>query len=139
MQAAPATVNAGVPPDPDPARWGDYGQPGSVPVALPPVEYSLVGPPRGWIQPTAPPEYRAVVSDPDSVPDNDITLTQVIDLNRADGLAPSGVFGAVTLPTGRFMASYGYLQNSYDHNFVGTHEVSNASVLAKYPLRPCAG
>jgi hypothetical protein len=139
VEPAPATVKDGLPADPDPARWGNYGQPARVPVALPAVEYSLVGPPRGWIQPNVPPEYRAVVADPATVPDNDIMLTQAIDLNRADGLAPSGVFGAVTLPTGRFMASYGYLQNSFDHLLVGTHQVSSAGVLAKYAFAPTRG
>ncbi len=139
IEPAPQAVNERLPADPDPARWGNYARPDSVPVALPPVEYSLVGPPRGFIQPNVPPEYRAVVVDPSAVPDNDLALTQAIDLNRADGLVPSGVFGAVTLPTGRFMASYGYLQNSFDHNFVGTREVSNASVLAKFPFAPTRG
>ncbi len=139
VQAAPEAASSTVPPDPDPAHWGNYGQPGPVPVALPAVEYSLVGPPRGIVQPTAPPEYRAVVANPEAVPDNDIWLTQAIDLNRADGLAPSGVFGAVTLPTGHFIASYGYLQNTFDHAFVGNQQVSNASVLARYPFAPTRG
>ncbi len=139
VEAAPLPNIPGVPADPDPAHWGNYGQPAPAPVALPAVEYSLVGPPRGIIQPTAPNEYRAVVANPEAVPDNDSWLTQAIDLNRADGLAPSGVFGAVTLPTGHFIASYSYLQNTFDHTLVGSQQVSTASVLANYPYAPTRG
>ena len=77
-----------------------------------------------------------MVTAPQSVPDNDLQLDQVIDLNRPDGMAPSGVFGAVTLPAGRILMSYTYLQNSFDNNFVGTHQVSTASVLAQFRYAP---
>ena len=128
----PAPLTAAPPADPDLPIWGQYLTPMTSP-ALPPVEYSLIGPPQGVIQHSDSQEYRAVVSDPNTVLNYDASFGQTVDIFRPDGMAPIGMFGDHTLPAGTAFISYRYLQNSFDQNYVGSHRTGPA---AGYPFSP---
>ena len=117
-------------------RWGDYLQPQSVPVALPALQYQVVGPPRGIVQQSADQDQTRVIGDPSPLLYQDSQMLQAIDLYRADGLAPVGVFNDHTLTSGRAMVSYRYLQTSFDDLYVNSHHVSFASVQANYRFTP---
>ncbi len=132
----PPTGNAAPPPDPPLPEWGNYSQPEPVPVRLPPLSYELVGPPRGIVQPDTGQFYGQVLGDPIGLPETDTSLSQAIDLARPDGLAPVGVHGDHTLKAGRVLLSARYDQQTFDGNFVGSHPVSNASVLSQFPFAP---
>ncbi|MEI8020818.1 MAG: hypothetical protein WCH39_21620, partial [Schlesneria sp.] len=131
-QAIPTPLTAAPPPDPELPTWGRYLTPGTSPV-LSPVEYSLVGPPTGVIQHAEDQDYRAVVSDPNSLLNYDAQFGQNVDIFRPDGMAPIGMFGDHTLPAGTAFLSYRYLQNSFDQNYVGSHPTG---VPTAYPYAP---
>ena len=131
-QAIPTPLTAAPPPDPELPTWGRYLTPSTSPV-LSPVEYSLVGPPTGVIQHAEDQDYRAVVSDPNTLLNYDAQFGQNVDIFRPDGMAPIGMFGDHTLPAGTAFISYRYLQNSFDQNYVGSHRTG---VPTAYPYAP---
>ncbi len=129
-------ASATPPPDPQMPSWGNYLEPLPVPVELPAGEYDLVSPPRGIIQRSQRQNYRRVLGDPSRLVYDDAQMLQTIDLYRPDGLAPAGMFNDHTLPTGRVLVSYRYLQQSFDDLYVNQHQVSAASVQANYTYVP---
>ncbi|WP_010585079.1 hypothetical protein [Schlesneria paludicola] len=129
----PQPLNAAPPPDPETPAWGRFDEPLPSAAPLPAIEYSLIGPPTGIIQHSDEQEYRAVVSDPNTVFDYDSRIGQSIDLQRPDGIAPIGVFGDHTLPAGKAFISYRYLQNTFEQNYVGSHR---SGVPTGYPFSP---
>ncbi len=131
-QALPTPLTAAPPPDPELPTWGRYLTPSTSPV-LSPVEYSLIGPPTGVVQHAEDQDYRAVVSDPNTLLNYDAQFGQNVDIFRPDGIAPIGMFGDHTLPAGTAFLSYRYLQNSFDQNYVGSH---HTGVPTAYPYAP---
>ena len=131
-ESVPTPLSAAPPADPEPPVWGRYLTPSTSPI-LSPIEYGLVGPPRGVIQNIVGQDYRAIVSDPNTVLNYDSQFGQNVDLFRPDGMAPIGVFGDHTLPAGKAFISYRYLQNSFDQNFVGSHRTGPPT---SYPYAP---
>lgn len=134
--ALPRPLTAAPPPEPETPAWGQFLTPSVPPTPLPAREYNLVGPPRGIIQHSEGQDYQAIVADPNSVLDCDARIGQNVNIFRPDGIAPIGVFGDHTLPTGMALISYRYLQNSYDQNYMGSHR---APVPAAYPFAPTRG
>ncbi len=123
---------AAPPPDPPAPQWGDYSKPFQPPFTPPTMQYTLAAPPRGIVQPSSGLDYPAIVTDPDSVLPMDIARTQGINLFRPDGIAPAGVIGDHTLQAGQVLVSYRYQGSFFDHNYVGSHQVSDASVQTAY-------
>jgi hypothetical protein len=103
---------------------------------FPPLLYDLAGPPRGFVQLNFGQDYQRVIGDPNNLPAIDASVTQGIDLARPDGIAPIGVRGDHTLHAGQMLFSVRYDQESFDANFVSSHRVSTASVLADFPFAP---
>ena len=138
ISTPPADSSASARPPAEPAlpQWGDYSQPQAVPIVLPSVAYDLAGPPRGFLQSNFGNFYRQIIGDPNSLPAIDASLTRGIDLARPDGLAPVGVHGDHTLRAGQVLFSVRYDQQSFDDNFVSSHRVGTASVLADFPFAP---
>ncbi len=132
-ESLPTPVSAAPPPAPDSPHWGQFLTPSIPPMVKPPIQYNLIGPPRGVVQQSDRQEYQSVLSDPDSLLAGDTHIGQSIDLFRPDGMAPIGVFGDHTLPAGSTFLSYRYLQNSFDQNYAGSHRIG---VPASYPSAP---
>lgn len=133
---APGPLAAAPAPEPPLPAWGNYLAPSEVPTALPPVDYQLVGPPRGILQHAEKQDYNRTVGDPSGLVFQDSQMLQNIDLYRPDGLAPIGVFNDHTLVSGRVMVSYRYLQNEFDGLYVNSQQVSYASVQSQYRYVP---
>jgi len=100
------------------------------------VQYTLVGPPLGLVQPAQGQEYRRILTDPHTLLVDDAKMAQPIDLYRPDGIAPIGISGDHTLRTGQAMVSYRYLQNVFEDNFVHARRISNARVQSAFPFVP---
>lgn len=133
-EEAPADgSSAAPPPDPESPDWGHYLDPAVTPMVPQAREYSLIGPPRGIIQDSSQQEYRVVIADPNALLPLDSSFDQNVNIFRPDGIAPIGVFGDHTLPTGTMFISYRYLQSTYDQIFDGSHK---SSVPAAFPFAP---
>ena len=126
-------LNVPPPADPELPAWGETLVPTITPSFRPPIQYNLVGPPRGVLQNIEGQDYQAWISDPDAVADIDSRIGQSIDIFRPDGMAPVGMFGDHTLPAGTAFISYRYLQNSFDQNYNGSHRIG---VPTQYPFAP---
>jgi hypothetical protein len=132
-EAFPEPLNAPPPSDPAMPDWGDYASPTISPIARPPVQYSLIGPPRGFNHDVDRQQFFAWINDPDEVLEIDSRIGQSVDIHRPDGMGPIGVFADHTLPAGTAFISYRYLQNSFDQNYSGSHRIG---VPTNYPLAP---
>ena len=126
---------AAPPADPELPAWGKFLEPEMPPVTQQPIEYGLIGPPKGVIQNIEGQDYRVVVTDPHTVLDYDSRIGQTIDLYRPDGMAPVGVFGDHTLAPGSMFISYKYLQNVFEQNYVGSHRTDPPAAFPFAPRR----
>ena len=100
---------------------------------------STISPARrgGFCNPIPAMSYQRVIADPNSVLAADASLTQGIDLARPDGNSRADwSAGDHTLHAGQMLFSVRYDQESFDDNFVSSHRVSTASVLAAFPFAP---
>ena len=134
--SAAGPPSAAPPPEPELPAWGQYLAPVDKPIMLSPLEYNVVGPPRGYTQQSAGQDYQSVISDPNGLLESDLQIGQSVDIFRPDGIAPIGVVGDHTLPTGAAHISYRYLQDSLDQNYDGSQRISVGSIAAKYPFAP---
>ena len=116
-------IAAAPPAEPEMPAWGNYLQPNEVPVALPPLQYDIVGAPRGVMQNIQGQTYRRTVADPNTLLVDDIRMDKALNLSRPDGLAPVGVFNDHMLPVGAMLISYRYLSEGFDGIYVGSHQV----------------
>lgn len=106
-------------------------------VFVAPDQYLLVRPSQGIGQDWDRATYVDHVQDEEDLDFHERTGPLPIDLQRADGFAPIGVFNANTLPAGGQMTlSYRYNQSWYRGNLDGTHSVSDATILGTYTLAP---
>jgi len=122
--------------DPIWPTWSAFGPPLNPPEFAPPLDYELVAPPGGIIQPDGVPSYTQEVASPEDVFYYNACQRPTIDLERPDGLAPMGVIGDRTLNAGQILLTYKYSRDVFSGVRDGTDRLANSDVLANYSLSP---
>lgn len=123
--------------DPPLADWGNVDHPRETPIFAPPVDYLLIEPAQGIVQPDEDfYGFEQTVTYPDETFHHGPIYCPPVVLERPDGLAPIGVIGDHTLESGQTLLSYRFNNTLSNGLLDGTDNVSTSSVLAQYPFAP---